>query len=191
MPRLHLVRHARSLVDPATAPHTWDLDPAGLPDLAALAVSGRLPTGAAWYSSPEPKAVATARGLTDRPVTVVDALAEHRRGVHWFADPDDFRAAVRRAFDAPDEPAVAEWERLAATRDRLLPAVRRILDGHPDQDVVLAGHGTAWTLLVSELTGRPADLDAWAALRMPDVWTLTRTGSGTARWECDTGTSHD
>ena len=104
----------------------------------------------------------------------------------------DFHAAVRRAVDAPDEPAVAEWEPLSATRERLMPAVRRILDNDPDQEVVLAGHGTAWTLLVSELTGRPADLHAWAALRMPDVWTLTRSGgSGTGRWECDTGTSHD
>jgi broad specificity phosphatase PhoE len=191
MPRLHLVRHARPLVDPAAAPHTWDLDPAGLADLAALAVSGRLPTRAAWYSSPEPKAIGTARRLTDRPVTVVDALAEHHRGVHWFADPADFRAAVRRAVEAPDEPAVDEWEPLSATRDRLVPAVHRILEAPPGQEVVLVGHGTAWTLLVSELTGRPADLEAWAALRMPDVWTLTRSGSGTGRWECDTGTSHD
>ncbi len=26
MPRLHLVRHARPRVDPATPPHTWELD---------------------------------------------------------------------------------------------------------------------------------------------------------------------
>jgi broad specificity phosphatase PhoE len=62
---------------------------------------------------------------------------------------------------------------LALTRDRLLPAVRRILDTHPDTDVALAGHGTAWTLLVAELTGAAPDLEAWAALRMPDVWTVT------------------
>jgi broad specificity phosphatase PhoE len=117
MPRLHLVRHARPLVDPATPPHTWELDPAGLPDLAALAVSGRL----------------------------------------------------------PDVAAVPEWEPLAATRERLLPAVRRILAVHPAEDIVLVGHGTAWTLLVSELTASPPDLDAWAALRMPDVWRLDVT----------------
>jgi hypothetical protein len=35
--------------------------------------------------------------------------------------------------------------------------------------VVLVGHGTAWTLLASELTGRPPDLARWAALRLPDV----------------------
>ncbi len=35
-----------------------------------------------------------------------------------------------------------------------------------------AGHGTAWTLLKAELTGRPPDLDAWARLRMPDLWVV-------------------
>ncbi len=116
----------------------------------------------------------TARRLTHRPVEVVPELAEHRRGVHWFADPADFRAAVRRVFEAPHERVVPEWEPLTALRERLLPAVRRILATHPDGDVVLAGHGTAWTLLVSELTGAAPDLDAWAALRMPDLWVVER-----------------
>jgi broad specificity phosphatase PhoE len=106
---------------------------------------------------------------------VVPELAEHRRAVRWFEDADEFRAAVRRAFDEPGSPAVPEWEPLADLGDRLLPAVRRILDHHPGTDVVLAGHGTAWTLLVSELTGAPPDLDAWVALRMPDLWVVDRT----------------
>jgi broad specificity phosphatase PhoE len=194
-PRLLLVRHGLSAPEPDRPPDSWGLDPAGLADVDALAASGRIPTDPVWYSSPEPKALATAHLLAhacgsgaDRAttpgarahecscgvVTVVPELAEHRRGVHWFDDPAAFRAAVGRAFDEPGARAVPEWEPLAATRDRLLPAVRRILDSHPDADVVLAGHGTAWTLLVSELTGAPPDLAAWAALRMPDLWIVER-----------------
>ena len=174
MPRLFLVRHGLSRPDPSTPPQTWGLNPDGLVDIDALAASGRLPTRAAWYSSPEAKALGTARRLTHRPVTVVPELAEHRRGVHWFAEPADFRAAVRRVFEEPRERAVPEWEPLAALRERMLPAVRRILVAHAAEDVVLAGHGTAWTLLVSELTGAPPDLEAWAALRMPDLWVVER-----------------
>ena len=172
MPSLHLVRHARPLVDPTTPAHTWPLDPTCLDDLEQLARSGRLPSDAAWYTSPEPKAVATARGLTEGAVTTVEALAEHSRGPHWFDDPAAFREAVRRAFAEPDERAVPAWEPLSVTRARVVPAVRRIVARHPDRDVVLVGHGTAWTVLVSELAGEPPDLDAWAALRMPDVWVV-------------------
>ena len=44
-------------------------------------------------------------------------------------------------------------------RDRLLPTARRLVDRHPETDVVLVGHGTAWTLLVSELSGTAPDLE--------------------------------
>jgi broad specificity phosphatase PhoE len=50
--------------------------------------------------------------------------------------------------------------------------VGRILAECPDGPVVLVGHGTAWTMLAAELTGAPPDLEAWAALAMPDVWVL-------------------
>jgi broad specificity phosphatase PhoE len=170
---LHLVRHGRPVVRPDTPAAEWELDPEGYPAIEGLRRSSRLPEGAAWYSSPEPKALETARRLTGQRVTVVDALREHERGpTPWFDDARQWRALVRRAFSDPDTSALEGWEPLAATRDRLLPAVRRLLAEHRDGDVVLAGHGTAWTLLVAELTGEPPDLDAWAALRMPDVWTV-------------------
>ena len=174
--KLFLVRHGRPVIDTATPAHTWELDPAGYADIDALALSGRLPADAVWFSSPEPKILATARRLTDAPVEVVPELAEHARGVHWFADPAEFRAAVTRAFENPEASSVPEWEPLARTRDRLVPAVRRILADHPDRDVVLAGGGTAWTLVVSEHTGAPPDLEAWAALRMPDLWVVDVRG---------------
>jgi broad specificity phosphatase PhoE len=177
MRRLHLVRHGRSLPEPTRPPEEWGLDPLGLPDLASLRWSGRLPAEARWFSSSERKAVDTARSLTDAPVTVLDELREHRRAVRWFDDPAEFRATVRRAFGDPATPAVPEWEPLTSLRDRLVPAVRRILADVPaDQEVVLTGHGTAWTLLVAELTGREPDLDAWERLRMPDLWAVDVPG---------------
>lgn len=172
---LFLVRHGRSTMDRHRPPHEWGLDPAGHQAVDALRDSGRLPGGAAWYSSPEPKALETARGLTDAEISVEPALREHERhGTHWFDDRADFHAAVRRAFERPEEPAVEGWEPLSATRERLVPAVRRILADHAGTDVVLVGHGTAWTLLVAELTGRAPDLEAWARLRMPDLWVVGR-----------------
>ena len=166
--RLFLVRHGRPLVDPERPAATWRLDPAALGDVDALRASGRLPAGATWCSSPEPKARETAARLTDRPVQVVDDLAEQVRGVHWFDTDDDFRAAVRRAFERPDERAVPAWEPIAATRDRVVGAVRRLRGEHAG-DLVLVGHGTAWTVLTSTLTGTAPDLSAWERLAMPDL----------------------
>ncbi len=177
--RLYLVRHGRPLVDRGRPAHEWQLDPAYADDVRAL--RGRLPGDAAWFSSPEPKALATARLLTDQPVEVVDDLREHERdSTDWV---EDFEAVVRRAFEDPFVPAYAGWEPLADTRRRVVTAVTRILDGHregevpngrdyPGRALVLVGHGTAWTLVRSALAGAPPDLDWWARLAMPDVQSL-------------------
>lgn len=164
---LYLVRHGRPLLEPGLLPSAWELDPAGFDDIWALRESGRLPSGARWFSSPEPKAVATAQLLTDAEVGVVDGLREHvRETADWI---EDFAATVRRAFERPDVSACDGWEPLDRARDRVVTTVRGLMAEHPGEDLVLVGHGTAWTVLVAELTGTEPDLDRWAALAMPDV----------------------
>lgn len=170
---LHLVRHGLPHIDPQRPAAEWELDPAGFDDIWALRESGRLPRQAAWFCSPEPKAQQTAQLLTDGDVGIVDELREHERGVTaWVEDRDEWYAVVARVFTHPDEPARPGWEPLDTTSARLVPAVRRILDVHGDDDVVLVGHGTAWTLLVARLTDREPDLARWRSLAMPDVITV-------------------
>jgi broad specificity phosphatase PhoE len=162
---LHLVRHGRPLIDRARPAHGWPLDAAYADDVRAL--RPRLPAHADWFSSPEPKAIATARLLTDEPVEVVADLREHERhSTDWF---EGFEEVVRRAFAHPDVPAYDGWEPLADTRRRVVTAVAGILDQHRARDVVLVGHGTAWTLVRAALLGEKPDLDRWARLAMPDL----------------------
>lgn len=164
---LFLVRHGRPAIDRSRPAEEWELDPAGFDDVWALRESGRLPTAARWFCSPEPKAIQTAQLLTEAEVGIVHGLREHvRTSTDWI---DDFAGTVRRAFDRPDLPAHEGWEPLATCRDRVGTTVRGLLADHPDTDLVLVGHGTAWTVLVAELTGAPPDLDRWQALAMPDL----------------------
>ncbi len=172
---LHLVRHGRPLVDRSRPAHEWELDPAAYDDIWALRESGRLPERAAWFSSPEPKALATAELLTDGDVGVVDGLREQvRDGNEWVEDFDD---AVRRAFAVPDAVAAPGWEPLAACRERVVRAVDGILSAYAGDDVVLVGHGTAWTVLAAALTRTEPDLDRWRALQMPDLVIVERLRS--------------
>ena len=165
MTRLHLVRHGRPLPIQGVPADAWDLDPAGFDEVWAL--RGRLPTDATWYSSPEPKAVATAQLLTEGEVGIVEGLREHvRDSTEWI---EDFPAVVRRAFAESDLTAHPGWEPLSACRDRVLRSAGGILEAHAGEDVVMVGHGTAWTLLAAEVTGQAPDLDRWATLQMPDV----------------------
>lgn len=54
-------------------------------------------------------------------------------------------------------------EQLARCRARVLPAVRLLLAARPDDDHVLVGHRTAWTLVVADLLDEPPDLPRWSA----------------------------
>ena len=166
---LYLVRHGRPAIVPGVPAAEWELDPATYDDVWALRSSGRLPERAGWFCSAEPKAVQTAQLLTDTEVGVLPDLGEHVRSGERV---DDFAGTVRRAFEHPGEPAADGWEPLDACRARVVPAVRRILEVHGGDDVVLVGHGTAWTLVVAELTGQPPDLERWSALAMPDLMTV-------------------
>jgi broad specificity phosphatase PhoE len=167
---LFLVRHGRPVVDRSRPAHEWELDPAAYDEVWALRASGRLPAHAAWFSSPEPKALATAELLTDADLGVVDGLREQvRAGTEWI---EDFEDAVRRAFAVPDAVAVPGWEPIAACRERVVAAVDGILAACGGSDVVLVGHGTAWTVLAAVLTRTQPDLQRWRTLAMPDVITL-------------------
>ncbi len=164
---LHLVRHGRPIVEPGLMASAWELDPAAFDEVWALRGSGRLPRRSRWFSSPEPKALATAHLLTDRPVAVVDGLREQVRATgDWI---DDMEAVVRRAFADPQQPAYPGWEPLVTTRGRVVTAVRLLLEQNAGEDLVLVGHSTAWTLVAAALTNSEPDLDRWMLLGMPDV----------------------
>lgn len=164
---VYLVRHGRPLVDGDIPAAGWDLDPSAHAHVVSLRESGRIPTDAVWFTSPEPKARQTAALLTDGPVEVVDGLAEQLRLHPGLID--DVEAVRRRAFAHPERSVHPGWEPLDATRLRVRRAVRELLDAHPTEDLVLVGHGTAFALIASELTGRPPDPSLPDALDMPDV----------------------
>ena len=77
--------------------------------------------------------------------------------------------AVRRR--TADDRVVPEWEPVSVTRERVVRAVRALRAAHQG-DLVLVGHGTAWTVLVAALTGTAPDLAAWERLAMPDLWVV-------------------
>jgi broad specificity phosphatase PhoE len=69
---LFLVRHGRTVADPAVPEATRELDPAGFDDVWAM--RDRLPQGAAWFTAPEPASVATCQLLTEGEVAILAGL---------------------------------------------------------------------------------------------------------------------
>ncbi|MDQ3628596.1 MAG: phosphoglycerate mutase family protein [Actinomycetota bacterium] len=170
MRTLTLIRHGRPVIEPELPASSWELAADAVAEVRALPVSA-----GTWFCSPEPKALATARSLTGADVTTMPDLREAERPAGWFDDPGEFHGVVREAFAQPDRAPVPGWEPLAAVRRRVAAAARTLLVWTPG-DLVLVGHGTAWTLLVAELTNASPNLDAWVRMRMPDACELEVTG---------------
>jgi broad specificity phosphatase PhoE len=177
---LHLVRHGRPVIEPGRPASDWRLDDAAAPDVQRLrGLLDEVGSSASWYSSDEPKALATARALSDGEIEADSALREAGRD-DWFPSHDEFRAAVVTAFEAPHRAARRGWEPLDQTRRRIRRGVATIV-ARSTTDLVLAGHGTAWTLLVSDITDRAPDVDSWCRLTMPDLCTLDTTSRSVVR----------
>lgn len=160
--RIHLVRHGRPVVS-GLPRDEWPLDPAYDGDIGRLRRTEVLPASASWFTSPERRAVQTAELLGHPEATVVDDLREQDRPNGLV---DDLVSVVAQALAVPDQSPLPGWESARSMTDRLVAAVRPLMERA--DPLVLVGHGFALSLLVAHLTGSPPDLAVWRALLMPD-----------------------
>jgi 2,3-bisphosphoglycerate-dependent phosphoglycerate mutase len=157
---LLLVRHARPLVDEGAPPAAWTLSAPG--KRAAQRIAPLIPASAVLVSSPEPKAYDTLVLASGEPVTRDARLGEVRRP----RQPVDGRhEALRLRYVSGDPPL--GWE----PPQEVVARIDSVIDEHTvaGKQLVLAGHGMAFTtwLFAHGYTRDPAAF--WSSLRFPDV----------------------
>lgn len=198
--RLILVRHARSLVEPARHPREWGLAEEGQGAARRLAALALFEHATGFYAGPEPKMVATlapvaaAHGHTVR----ADAAFAETESGEWMGEAE-FLATVERFLTAPDAPPTPGWEASNVATARFAGGVARLRDAHPP--VVLPGHALPGTFAIASggrmltaylmgLLGLAPDamFPAWRALRMPDLAVVEVTPTAPARLVIPFGT---
>jgi len=113
---------------------------------------------AGFFSSPEEKAIATARLLAEahgRAVEIVPDLREVERGCAIF---EEYEAAVREFFTRPDE-SVHGWERAVDAGRRVAACLMEIGARGGDGPLAVVSHGLALTLGIAALV--PVGHDPW------------------------------
>ncbi len=149
------VRHGRSSPSEDLPTADWPLDPNAAPDIAALA--RRVPRRRAIVSSDYRRAVDT--GAFFGAVTTDERLREVDRPFG-----PGFGDAMRKYLSGD---AVFGWEPQTMVIARIADTVAQFGD-----DAIYVGHGTAFTLY---LTNRADGVDAygfWSELQNPDAWLL-------------------
>ena len=174
MPKLILIRHSQSQLDPALPASRWSLSEVGRERCMALAQRLATYAPAAIIASREPKAietgsiVATILGI---PFETADGLHEHKREHVAFIPNEAFDATIAALFERPDELVMGE-ETANRARERFEQAVRSVLDRYPGRNVAIVTHGTVMTLFVAKHTG-VASLPFWKSLGMPALVVLS------------------
>jgi broad specificity phosphatase PhoE len=159
---LYLIRHVEVELRDGTPPEDWLPTAAGLKAAERLAGEPFVRDLALVASSPEAKAVATARRLAAAArveLRIEDDLREARRRGTPILERDAYVALVARYLAGEES---AGWEPAAAARARFAACVDRLL-ADARGPVAVVTHG----LVISLYLGY--GVDEWSRLGLPDV----------------------
>lgn len=190
--RLFLIRHAPVELDLAVPSERWTLSAEGRELAERLAALPILADLQAVWSSPEPKAQATAQPLVHRHGTaflIHPHLSELQRGPTNLPDHEAYEAAVRQTFANPATSS-GGWERACDAQRRIITGVNEIA-AQASGPVAIVSHGLVLSLLVAHLRGEAqVDIAEWRAIPLPalavmdrDTWQLVAPFQSVKTWE--------
>jgi 2,3-bisphosphoglycerate-dependent phosphoglycerate mutase len=82
----------------------------------------------------------------------------------------EFEAMIREAWLDPDSSPGGGESNLDA-QERGVAVMRRIIERHPEQQVVISTHGNLMALIMNALD-KTYDYDFWRGLSFPDIYRL-------------------
>lgn len=162
-----LVRHSIPEVDPSRPAPEWSLSEEGTSLCETIATKLQRFLPIVMFSSPETKAIETARHIglhLGIGFTVRGELREHRRPLVFLPQPE-FHENIRRLFASPDS-IVYGSESSDDVARRIEAEARRALTDHPEGNILMVTHGTAMTSFTSRHTNADA-YSLWKSLDLP------------------------
>ncbi|MFW6039141.1 MAG: histidine phosphatase family protein [bacterium] len=177
MRSLILVKHSMPELQADRPAAQWRLSEDGRHRCLALARHLAAHAPVAIVASREPKAAETAMILAkhlNRPCVLADDLHEHERTNVPLMKPAEFQASVAAMLAEPDE-LVLGLETARQAQQRFARAVNRVLDAHPEGNIVIVAHGTVISLLLALRSGQDA-LAVWKRLGLPSFVELVLPG---------------
>jgi broad specificity phosphatase PhoE len=172
MSKLVLIRHAQVTLDSRVPVDQWRLSEEGITAAAALRRDTVVAEVQLFYSSPEPKAVATAAAISGRKsiVQVPDLKELDRAAVGWLRTEAEYAALVAEIFRHPDE-SIHGCEPAALAQQRIVHTIDRLVAAHPGCTLAVISHGIILALYMCHLkrSVRPDPADIWHRIGFLDL----------------------
>lgn len=167
MTTLILIRHGETdwnIEGRYTGQSDIPLNKRGLQQAETLAKKINVDTIDAIYSSDLQRAFETAKRLRDQgdiPLFLDARLREIHQGEWEGLHFDEIHARYRQAWEqrknAPMEVAPPGGETVGEVRQRVLGAVREIIDQHPGETIAIVSHGLCLAIIQVEANGLPIE----------------------------------
>lgn len=168
---LYLVRHAEVVLRGDVPIPDWELSPRGERRARDLARAPVWPSLEVIASSPEAKAVGTARPLAQAArleLQVEPDLHEVDRGSTPLVSAAEYEALVAAHFASPAQ-SVSGWEPAEGARARAVACIERLVS-EANGPVCVVSHGLVLSHYLAALRGLPApELHEWRAIPLPGV----------------------
>ena len=161
MALLYLIRHARSQMM-GDEIERWPLSEEGRREAGVLARQSFWREVESILSSPEPKALGTARPAAHRwgiPLEIVDCLHE----VHRPQLVPDYETAIARLFAEP-ETSIAGMEPATQAAERITRCLKELVASRPEQTLAVVSHGLILTLFLARLEHRRPTVAEWRGI---------------------------
>lgn len=172
MTHLILIRHSISNPQADQSAHQWQLTAEGQARCIHLADAIRHYQPTRFYSSDEPKALDTAKGVMQALNIPPDGLQADvkfretaRATAPFFDRHEDFQQAIHQAMLNPDDLCFGE-ETFSDALKRFSRGIDELIQAHPTENVAIVSHGTILSLYIAHQTGR-AVFPLWRSLDMP------------------------
>jgi broad specificity phosphatase PhoE len=171
MAKLVLIRHAQVTVNPRVPVDQWRLSEEGIKAAAALRRDLAVVEVQLFYTSPEPKAVATAAAISDRqPLIQVPDLKElDRTAAGWLSTETEYVAMVAEIFRHPDE-SIRGCEPAALAQQRIVRAIDTLVAAQPGCTRAIISHGIVLALYLCHVKRiMMPDPAIWRRIGFPDL----------------------
>jgi len=125
-------------------------------------------------SSPYRRAIETVEGISRFLGIEIEREEDFKERVVASHPVEDFTLAMAKLW-ADEHFAWPGGESNQTARERGVRAVKRVLESHPGEKIVIATHGNLMVLMMNHFDSR-YDFSFWKELAMPDVYKLTFEG---------------
>lgn len=167
MTKLYIVRHAPVNIDFSVPSSQWEISQDG------IRATRDLVSQASWheigriYHSPEPKAEATARVIsefTGIPAEVRDELCELQvPTIHPF---EEFVRRVGAYLEGFPDPGFEDWDQATS---RIVHCVDNLIRDSNGTSAAMVSHGRILAVLFSHFFQRRMTVQEWQSIQLPDL----------------------